>query len=264
MKRLFFVVFILGFTAFIWIPGARAAATTTAAQAPTEGAADSACGITGSDLAAIKAIQNNPSLGYIDELQQELTARRNLLSETILCAKMGAEQAKADLIDAPIDPNLGNLKNQWLDRLSSAISYYDLQLQKVNGVGISGTESIAKDVLAWRENNYTPLALNVLDFVAWSNNQTLFTTAEGRLAQVNNLVTSPLFSESLDVQNDYEAAAVSLKAAEDQNTAAKNAFAQSLPPDQALLFIKQSLDSLSSTYQHFFDISNLVQSLLPH
>jgi hypothetical protein len=77
-------------------------------------------------------------------------------------------------------------------------------------------------------------------------------------------VNSPIFSQSPDVPNDYEQAAVSLKTAEDQNTDAENAFARSLPPDQTLLFIKQSLDSLSSTYQQFFDISSLIQSLLPH
>jgi hypothetical protein len=238
--------------------------TTTGTQVSPDGMDGGACGITESDLAGIKAIQDNTSLSYLDELQQELAARRNLLSETIQCAEASAEQAKTDLDNTSVDPSLGNLKNQWSGRLGDAISYYNLQLQKVNEVGISGTESIAKDVLAWRENNYAPLAENVLDFVAWSNNQTLFTTAESRLAQINNLAASPLFSESSDVQNNYEEAAVSLKTAEDQNTAAKNAFAQSLSPDQSLLFIKQSLDSLSSTYQYFFNISNLVQSLLPH
>ena len=50
-----------------------------------------------------------------------------------------------------------------------------------------------------------------LNFVTWSNNQALFTTAESRLAQIDNLANSPLFSESLDVQNDYEAGGGFLK-----------------------------------------------------
>jgi hypothetical protein len=265
MKKMLFVILITGLALLVWMPNAHAdTPTTTMAQLSFYGVGDSACGVTPGDLAIIKTIQNNFSLGYLDELQQELSARKNLLSKTIRCAKMGAEQAKKDLDNSTIDLSLRSFKNQWSDRLDSAISYYNLQLQKVNEVGISGTEAIAKEVLVWRENNYAPLAENVLNFIMWSDNQGLFTTAANRLAQINNLTNSPLFLESTDVQNDYEEAAVSLRAAEDQNIAAKNAFAQSLSPDRPLLFIKQSLDSLSSTYQHFFDISNLIQSLLPH
>lgn len=260
MKRVFFVVFIVICAVFAKAPRVRADATTTVPASASTGT----CGVTESDLAAIKAIQNNASLGYLDEIQQELAARRNLLSKTIQCAEAEAKQAKTGLDSIAVDPSLENLKSQWSDRLSGAVSYYDLQLQKVNEVGISGTESIAKETLAWRQNNYAPLALNISNFVTWSTNQALFTTTESRLAQIDNLAGSPLFSESPDVQNDYEEAAASFKTAEDQNMAAENAFAQSLPPEQSFLFIKESLDSLSSTYQHFFDISNLIQSLLPH
>lgn len=263
---MFFAVFIVGFMALTGTTLNAHADTTTTTEtwASPYGARDGSCGVTEGDLMVIKTIQNNTSLNYLDELRQELAARRNLLSRTIQCAEAGAKQAETNLNNTTIDPGLENLKNQWSDQLRSAISYYDLQLQKVDEAGISGTESIAKEVFVWRENNYAPLTENVLNFVTWSNSQVLFTTATSRLAQISNLVDSPLFLESLDVQNDYEEAAVSLRTAEDQNTAAKNAFAQLLPPDQSLLFIKQSLDSLSSAYQHFFDISNLIQSLLPH
>ena len=264
MKKAFFIAFIAGLALFSQLLNAGAATTTPGTGALPVMAGNNTCGITASDLAAIKSIQENSSVNLLNELQWELATRRSLLSKTILCAEAEAEQTKTDLNNATVDPSLENLRNQWSDRLDSATSYYNLELQKVNETGISGTELIAQEVLAWRESNFAPLAENVHNFIAWSENQALFTTAEGRLVQVNNLVTSPLFSESLDVQNDYEEAAVSLKAAEDQNALAKNAFAESLSPDQTLLFIKQSLGSLSSTYQYFFNISSLIQSLLPH
>jgi hypothetical protein len=212
----------------------------------------------------IKTIQNNSSLSYSSELQQELAARRDLLTKTIQCAETSAKQKKTAIDAASVDSSLENLKSQWSDRLQSSISYYDLQLQKINGVGISGTESIAREVLTWRQNNYIPLAENVSNFIMWSDNQKLFSTAENRLSQINNLTNSALFSQNADVQNDYEEAAVSLKTAKDQNAAAQKAFSQSLPPDETLSLIQQSLDSLSSTYQHFFDVSNIIQALLPH
>lgn len=261
MKKAFFSVFIVGFSVFFLSLIAHAAATTTVNEQVLD---SGGCGITQDDLSAVKAIQNNALLDYSDELEQELIARRNLLSKTIQCAEADAKQAKINLAGTVIDPSLENLKNQWLSRFDDTISYYDLQLQKVGEVGISGTESIAKEVLVWRENNYAPLAENVLNFVMWSRGQILFSTAQSRLAQIGNLAGSPLFSENTDVQNYYEEATVSLRSAEDQNAATKNAFAQSLSPNQSLVFIEQSLNSLSSTYQYFFDISGLVQSLLPH
>jgi hypothetical protein len=262
MKKAFFIAGITGFAVFSLALKTNAATTTvgTASAAMS----DNACGITTYDLATIKSIQENSSISPFNELQWELATRRNLLSKTILCAETDAEQIKTDLNNTTVDPSLENLRNQWSDHLNDAISYYNIELQRVNEAGISGTESIAQEVLAWRESTYVPLEENVSNFIAWSKNQALFMTAEGRLVQINNLVSSPLFSESPDVQNDYEDAAVSLKAAEDQNASVKNAFAESLSPDQTLLFIKQSLGSLSSTYQYFFNISNLVQSLLPH
>jgi hypothetical protein len=264
MKRLsFIIVLIVAASASpAWAIFAHADSPTTASST-TSAPPDSACGVTSDDLAAIQAIQNNSTLSYLDELHQELTARKQLLTKIILCAKTDAEGQKADLSSAVVDPNFQNLKSQWLNKLDDAITYYDLQLGKVDSAGISGTESIARDVLAWRGNNYAPLSENVSDFIIWSGNQTLFGAADSRLAQIKNLVSSPLFSENLDVQNDFGEAAVSLTAAEDENNSAKSAFAQSLPPDQPLFFIKQSLDSLSSTYQHFFDVSTLIQSLLP-
>jgi hypothetical protein len=262
MKKLVFIIFFIWCALSTQVLFARADTTTNTSTAPQETAAQ-VCDITSDDLSVIQAIQNNSSLSYYDELQQELTARKQLLTKIISCAKTEAEDRETVLNAAPVDPGFQTIQAQWLDKLNEAVAYYDLQLGKINTAGISGTESIAQEVLVWRENNYAPLAENVSNFIIWSENQTLFTAAESRLAQIKNLVNSPLFSENLDVQNDFNEAAVSLTAAENENVSAKSAFAQSLSPDQPLLFIGQSLNNLSSTYQHFFDVSNLIQSLLP-
>jgi len=246
----------------IW-QGASLAHADTATSTVSTGTSDVSCGLTATDFEAISKIQNDPTLGYLDEVKAELVARKSLLSKTILCAKASATEQKTALENAPVTDNFQNLKTQWLGKLDDATAYYDLELDKTNNAGINGTQTIARDVLAWRENNYATLAANISNFVLWSQNQNLFTTADARLAQVQNLLSSPLFAENGDLQSDLQQAAVSLKTAEDQNTAAKNALGQSLPPDQSASLIQQSLSSLSETYQHFFDISTLVQSLLP-
>lgn len=245
---------------FPWIT--RADSTPLAATSPA--APTSSCDITASDLAVIQAIQNDPTLSYAEEMRQELAARKNILTKTIQCAQNNTLQLQIELNNTSIDPSIENIKVQFSDNLNNAVSYYNLQIQNVSGAGISGTKSIARSMLSWQDNTYAPLAENIINFITWAGNQSLFVAADQRLAQINNLIASPLFSENMDIQKDYQEAAVSLKAAEDQNSDAETAFAQSLPPEQTLLSVRQSLSLLSDTYQHFFDISNIIQSLIPH
>jgi DNA/RNA-binding domain of Phe-tRNA-synthetase-like protein len=70
-------------------------------------------------------------------------------------------------------------------------------------------------------------------------------------------------SANPDLQNAFNAAYASLQTAKTENTGAKNALAQSLSPDQSLALIKQSLDSLSETYQGFFAVSKAINAILP-
>ena len=261
-KILWMAVFLTVF--FVFLPHAsRADSLATETSSPET--INNSCDITAGDIAIIQNIQSDPSLNSIDKIKQELAARKDLLIKTIQCAQNNALQLQEQLNNnTMIDPGLLSIKNQLSDGLSGAVSYYNIQIQNVSNSGILGTKLIARNILAWRENNYVPLADNVVNFIAWSNNQTLFTTASDRMTQIGGLVGSPLFSENTDLQKDYQEAVVSLNAAEAQNSNAKNAFSQSLPSDQTLSYIQQSLALLSETYQHFFDISTIIQSLIPH
>ena len=147
---MFFVDFIAAFAVFTGPKSARADATTTLRRGSPRRERMYACSITSADLAAIKTIQNEPSLSYADELQQELAARKNLLSKTIHCAEAERwSRRKMDLNNADVDPSLQNLKNQWSDRIDRALSHIMISTRgKLNNAGISGTESIAKEVLA--------------------------------------------------------------------------------------------------------------------
>jgi hypothetical protein len=149
-------------------------------------------------------------------------------------------------------------------QLDEATAYYDFEIQKVSTAGISGTQAIAKETLSWRKSNYVPLAENVSNFISWSGNQAVFGVAENRLEQVKSLIGSVPFSENTELQEYFQEAVVSLQSAEEENAKAGQAFIQSSSPDQTLALIQGSLSDLATTYKHFFDISSLVQTLLPH
>jgi len=224
------------------------------------------CNLTPADFAEITAIQNNPTLTALDEVKQELAVRKDLVSQTIMCAQADVATLQSSLNAATTTTSdAANLQTALSGKLDDANNFYNLELTKLNGAGISGTESIAKDVLAWREGSYEPLAGEVNNFILWSENQSLFATAENRMQQTEQTVSFlEGASGNTDLQNAFSAAQTSFNAAEAENTQAQNALTQFLPADQSLALIQQSLNSLSETYQQFFALSTIVNNLLSH
>ncbi len=134
----------------------------------------------------------------------------------------------------------------------------------MGSAGIAGTQGIAKEVLAWRASNEEPLTENVANFKLWTTTQPLVAAAADRLNGIANLVAFfEQAGQNNELQGDLSAAQSLMQAAKNNNAAAENALARSLPPDQVRALIQQSLQALSDTYQKFFDIANVVQGLLP-
>jgi hypothetical protein len=222
------------------------------------------CDITAGDIAQITAIQNDPALNVSEEIQQELALRKQLVGKTILCAEQETQTFQANLASTTVESDAQPLQAQLLSNLGSASDFYNLELTKLNSTGIAGTEAIAQEVLAWRAGTFLPLSENVNNFILWAQNQNLFDTAQTRMTQTQRAVSFlESASPNADLQTALDNAQASLNSAESENAAAKAAFAQGLSPDQGLALIKQSLDSLSATYQNFFAVSTAISKILP-
>jgi len=231
-------------------------------QVPAAHAAD--CTITTGDIAQITAIQNDPSLSASDELTQELAVRKTLVGETIACAQAEERTFHANLASTTVTGEAQSLQSQLLGNLNEAASFYNAELTKLNGAGIAGTEAVAQEVLAWRESSFIPLSENVNNFILWEQNQNLFSIAETRMSQTQSAVSFlESASPNADLQTALNNARTSFNNAENENTAARNALNANLSPDQSLMLIKQSLGSLSDTYQGFFNVSTLISKILP-
>ena len=221
------------------------------------------CAISTNDLSAIQAIQSDPNLSYLDEIKQELAARKRLLSKTITCAENDAKSLKSEVNGLSVAVSDKNLQSQLSGKIDDAINYYNIELGKLNDSGILGSELVAQDVLSWRANTYMQLSSNVDNFVLWSQNQDLFQTASARMAQITPMVSFLSQANNSDLASAFAAAQASFNTAESENSSARNALLQFLSPDQTLGMIKQSLQSLSDTYNDFFNVSNVIQKLLP-
>ena len=220
------------------------------------------CAISHDDVAAIKAIQSNPNLGYLDEINQELAARKKLLSKVIACAKNDAQSLQATMNAVSVNTADESIKDQLSGKIGDAINYYNIELEKLNGSGIWGSEQIAQEVLSWRASTYAQLSSSVDNFILWSQNQSLFKTASDRMAQIAPMVSFLSQAGNSDLAGAFDDSQKSFIIAQNENISARQALAESLPPDQALAVIKQSLQSLSETYQDFFNVSDVIQKLI--
>lgn len=240
---------------------ASSSATSTSVAAVSQ---PSDCSVSPADLAKIKAIQNDPTLSYSDELKAELALRKQLLSATIVCAQNESQALQASLSGLQVIGDTASLQSQLSSKLDDANNFYTIELTKLAGVGISGSQAIARETLAYRAGSYDPLAGEVNNFILWSQNQALFATAETRLGQTSRAVA---FLENAtpsgDLQNALNAAQASFADAQAKNDGAKTALMQFMPPAQSLTLIQQSLSSLSDTYQNFFNVSTIIKTMLP-
>ncbi len=215
------------------------------------------CMITTDDLAAVTAAE-------AQGLTAELAARRALLSRVLGCAKEDAGTLQASLNAVPASGAAAGIQSQLSGKLDDAMNYYDIELGKLSGAGIAGTQAIARETLSWRQGNYDPLAAQTSNFILWAGNQTLFATANGRLGQMEGIVSFvDQAAPNTVLEGDIAAAETLIQAAQGENNSAEQALSQSLPPDQALALIQRSLQSLSDAYQKFSDISTIMQKLLP-
>jgi hypothetical protein len=245
-------------------------AVTTPATATTTGASASVplvdtCGISKDDIAAIAAIQRDPSLSASEEIVQELALRKKLVATVITCAQGEVVTLRTAIDGAPDTGSAGKAIRTMLDgRLDDASNFYSLELGKLNNAGIAGTKAVAADVLSWRQGTFTPLVGQANNYVLWAGNQSLFMTAATRMAETQQAVSFlENASANSSLSNAFNAAYASFETAQSDNAAAQAALQQSLPPNETLTFIKQSLDALQSTYKQFFTLSTIIQALLP-
>ncbi len=247
----------MAMVAAISLGRATAYAETTAISTTTDsGAVTDNCLLSTANFTQLQAAQ---SLG------DELAIRKQLLGETIACAVSDANSLQKTLNAVSMPDNQSiSVQNQLSGKLDDAINFYDLESTKLSGAGISATQSIAKEIIAWRTANYSSLTGQINNLILWSQNQNLFQTAQARLAQTTQIVN---FIEAAAANNDLQAGLnatrSSLENAEGENTAAEAALAQSQSPNQSLVLIQQSLQSLADTYQKFSDINILLRTVLP-
>lgn len=200
---------------------------------------------------------------YSDEgIKKELAARKDLLRSSIECAKLDVDALREPLTKSP-DNVSDNLRENLLSSLDEAAKYYDQKQSMLDELGIQGVKDVAKDIRAWRENNFSVLAKRIKNYLVWQENQEIFAKTEDRLKQINNLISSLKMIEDSALQDISHKAMGNLLNAKDENTKTKTNLERNLNSDEVLSSMKKSLEYLSNVYGNFLEISDRISEIIP-
>lgn len=222
------------------------------------------CGLSKGKFDILGVAGGTAAADYMEQIRAELRTRKGLLKETVDCAIKEASSLKSNLerTDAA-DAEARQIRANFSGRLDDILRYYSLQRSKIDDLGIAGSQEFAREFKSWRRNNYNSLAQQTLNFMLWTNNQSLMQTAQNRIGQINQTVSLMRLVGNDETQNLFREARSNLDEAWKANQKAKESFSQYGEPNDSLNTIKESLDALSKTYQKFFELRESIKKVLP-
>jgi hypothetical protein len=213
----------------------------------------------------------NESLGALRKLhlgsgvEAELAARRNVLAALLDCAAEEAQELQTDIGRLETRGNEAkSIQRAIVQKLTESISFYRTKRASVNELGIRGTQEVARQVREWRAYNYAPFAHAGLNFMFWSENETLIETARVRLEHIGTTVRTLKLVDNEELQKRYAQAQESFSETETLHRQALASIQKFDDPKRTQELIKTSLEKLSQTYRLFFQISDAVRGILPH
>jgi hypothetical protein len=218
-----------------------------------------------SGIGKVTALEQDTEHDYLDTLRAELTVRRSLLAGILQCAAQNTAQLAAGLQALPpSSPDIETLRQQYLGKLADIARYYAFQETRISDLGLQGSRNFAYDLREWRRSNDAPVSAATIDLILWLKNQPLFKTAQDRIDQIGRTVSAFKLADNNNLEDSFTAAQQSFQDAKQLNDAAHQALAHFSTTDDPLPLIKQSLETLSDTYQRFSDMGDLVKTILPH
>lgn len=167
---------------------AFAAATGTMTASTTESNVP-ACHLTQA-LDELLAV-NDSDIDAKTKKENELEARINVLSQTVICAKAEIDDLQNRLSNLNLEADEDTAMNEaLLNALTSATEYYNAVESKMSdAMTLDEVRTLADAVLAWRNTYYLPLLNQVNNFNLVMSGVNSLDTAKNRLQKITNVLT---------------------------------------------------------------------------
>jgi hypothetical protein len=193
----------------------------------------------------------------------ELNARREILDILVNCSAEEALKMQLSLREMTTkDDEISFVKAQFSNRYGSAFEFYDVRKRLIAELDLQGSKDMAKEIKEWRAENYLSLSEETTNLILWIKNQELFVTARGRMDRITETVKRFNLQDDENMAKLLEETTAELVKAEEQNNEAKSAI-KAGEAEEASAKVKESLETLSSVYKKFLQISADIKKFLP-
>lgn len=198
-----------------------------------------------------------------ENILRELTARKNLINQTIDCSINEVLNIQSDVKLAETNySDINDIQNKIISKLDEIIGYYQMQKTYVNDLGIEGSKNFAANLKSWRNSNYVPISEISDNFIIFSKNQYIMQTTRNRLDQITLTLKTLGLTDNQKISDGLNEARKNLNKANADNEQIKDAFRTMAWPNNISDFINSSLQHLKDAYQNFFDVSTNAQDII--
>ena len=216
------------------------------------------------DFARLDKVKSNPSADYLANVRAELAVRKDILRKIVACGAEEVKLLKAKVAGASTtDSGAQDIKKQLTARLDEALERYATSESRIDTLGLRGSQELSRSLKDWRMTNYSQLSELALNFLVWEKNKSLFKTARIRFEEIGKAVNSLKFADTEDIRKLFDEAKTDLEHAESLHRDVEQKLKTLDSPESTFAIIKESLEALSKTYQNFFDLSQMVQKVVP-
>jgi len=210
----------------------------------------------------LENILKNPDPDSLKQYNQELSLRKELLSDVLNCLITNNSNLKDNLNQLNITNSLaGDIKNKIIKKLDEAQEYYEFRKNRVNDLSIEGLKYTAYSLKTDRESRFIPIENIAEDFILWNKNNELFSFAQKRYDEMNKSIQIFKPEENESIKSALDDAQKKLNDALEKHNLALNAISD-FNHDEAKDLINQSLEGLLDVYKAFYDLSQKAISLM--
>lgn len=207
----------------------------------------------------------NADLSKEEKLSAEEKLKKEIVISLFNCSLKEVDFLKSKLEELSLsDEGAKIIRQELIEKLNTIADYYKTQKEESEISNSFDIKITAKNLKNWREENYKPIQQKIATFILWVNNQALFDTAQIRFDKLSQAAKALkiIDQDEKEIQNLIQKASDILKTAQTNNFLAKQALKNSNFANDALIFIRASLNNLHQVYQVFLELGGNIRRLL--
>lgn len=169
------------------------------------------------------SIKDDLKLSEDKKSDLEFEAKKDLLFSVLSCSKKELEDVKKDLLDLKkISDEDNQIKEALLKKIDNFFSFFDDKNATFEEIkkDKEKIKELAKEILEWRQNTYSPLIKEAVNFSFFYKQENIISIAEARYEKISSSLKKILSVKNKEVDDLLLSSNKKIKEAKDLNSEA--------------------------------------------